>query len=85
MKCLIVTIVCVVLSSIDKQVCVLILIIDNSRDTVAVSILNSLASILAGFAVFGFLGFMALKMDTTVDQVATPVKEELHTKHSHSP
>ncbi|XP_076803399.1 sodium- and chloride-dependent betaine transporter-like [Clavelina lepadiformis] len=40
------------------------------RDAIALSVVNSCASFLAGFAVFSTLGFMAKQQNTTVDLVA---------------
>ncbi|KAK2164414.1 hypothetical protein NP493_1414g01000 [Ridgeia piscesae] len=39
------------------------------RDALIVSISNCLTSFFAGFVIFSFLGFLAFKMDTTVDKV----------------
>ena len=44
------------------------------RDAVGIVFFNAFASLLGGFAVFGFLGFMAWKMGTTIEQVATAGK-----------
>ncbi|KAG1708446.1 Sodium- and chloride-dependent glycine transporter 2 [Nymphon striatum] len=42
---------------------------DIARDTVLVSVINSLTSILAGFVVFSVLGFLALELDKDIGKV----------------
>ena len=39
------------------------------RDTLIVTVGNCCTSIFAGFVIFSFLGFMAHKLDTTVEEV----------------
>ncbi|PIK39735.1 putative sodium-dependent serotonin transporter [Apostichopus japonicus] len=41
------------------------------RDTIVVSVVNCLTSFFSGFAIFSFLGYMALKQNTSVKNVAT--------------
>lgn len=42
----------------------------NSRDTFALCILNSVTSIVAGFAVFSVLGFMSYELGIDISMVA---------------
>lgn len=45
------------------------------RDTIVVSVVNCLTSFFSGFAIFSFLGYMALKQNTSVKNVATDGKK----------
>ena len=47
-----------------------IIIFSNSRDTFALCILNSVTSIVAGFAVFSVLGFMSYELGVDISIVA---------------
>jgi len=39
------------------------------RETIMVTLVNFFTGIFVGFAVFGFLGYLAWKLDTTIDGV----------------
>ncbi|KAG0721117.1 Sodium- and chloride-dependent GABA transporter 2 [Chionoecetes opilio] len=51
------------------------------RDALLVPLINSMASIFAGFVVFSVLGFLSIEMGTTISEVTTAGKTRLGLRH----